>query len=388
MSREVVNIKRPPWNARGDGVTDDTDAIQGAFDQVGAGRLIRFPSGEYRIRTSLFVRSDTIVRGAGNRTIIRPLDDSGDAAGPIFLLKDVERVTLRAMRLDGNARNLNQNSGHGGIQLVGARHCLVKHVSVVDLGKTAADPGGIHIQITANEATPNPRKLETRESVSSEFNVIESCSFADPSHLCSFGIRFQTYWWSHLPDDGFTAFVRHNVVRGCRIDGFFWNAVEIAGPATRENLITENRVRHAWLVALEADKGAKLNHFVGNRVETTRAHPNPSAPNQQRDVTAMRDQGYAAGHNGNPNPERFAEGNVYRRNVISGTRQLNAGSTGRAAGMLFSRSRGAVFVDNEIRTVTAPQGRQACAVATVDPVEDLIAERNVITGTRSDRCGF
>ena len=50
----VVNVKSPPYSARGDGVTDDTEALQRALNEnVGQHRVLYFPAGEYLVSRTL-----------------------------------------------------------------------------------------------------------------------------------------------------------------------------------------------------------------------------------------------------------------------------------------------------------------------------------------------
>ena len=50
----VIDVTKAPYGARGDGKTDDTEALQRAFnDQVGRHRLIFLPAGTYRVSRTL-----------------------------------------------------------------------------------------------------------------------------------------------------------------------------------------------------------------------------------------------------------------------------------------------------------------------------------------------
>jgi hypothetical protein len=50
----VINVKLPPYNAKGDGQSDDTQAIQNAIDDLmGQHRILYFPEGEYLISRTI-----------------------------------------------------------------------------------------------------------------------------------------------------------------------------------------------------------------------------------------------------------------------------------------------------------------------------------------------
>jgi hypothetical protein len=65
LSGEVINVKE--YGARGDGVADDTDAIQSAFNAVPASdTVVLIPPGEYKVSASLSITRGMILAGPGS----------------------------------------------------------------------------------------------------------------------------------------------------------------------------------------------------------------------------------------------------------------------------------------------------------------------------------
>lgn len=68
----VINVKFAPYNARGNGSTDDTAAIQAALNAVPTGGgIVYLPPGRYKITSSLVIQTDNTLlmgAGAGNRS--------------------------------------------------------------------------------------------------------------------------------------------------------------------------------------------------------------------------------------------------------------------------------------------------------------------------------
>jgi hypothetical protein len=60
-----IDVSKPPYSAKGDGLTDDTAAIQQALDDTGAagGGIVFVPTGRYRIATHLSIPVATTLKG-------------------------------------------------------------------------------------------------------------------------------------------------------------------------------------------------------------------------------------------------------------------------------------------------------------------------------------
>ena len=253
---EELNVRTydPMDPAVGDGITDDTAAIQSVLDAAAPlGKTVFLPPGNYRISDSLDVPSGILIRG-DQGTIIQPLD--GEKASPIFWLENVEGTTIRDLELRGRSFKNTQTAGHAGVWMRAAKRVHIDNLGFSDLGDAADHYGGIQVLVESQE-------FPTSGDGISRHNVIENSHFDDWDHLASFGIRFRTRWEEHhLTTPDATVAVEENIVKNNFLTGFY-QGIEIAGPLTTDNLIRGNTSVDALIVGVEADKGAQRNVLRG-----------------------------------------------------------------------------------------------------------------------------
>ena len=110
LSPAAVNVKDAPYNAKGDGESDDTEAIQKALDE---NEIVFIPKGTYAVSKPLLLNSSSRLIGLGNvQTIITPLEEAkafSDPDNPRPLIETVNdpdaKTILAFMKLLVPARN-------------------------------------------------------------------------------------------------------------------------------------------------------------------------------------------------------------------------------------------------------------------------------------------
>lgn len=163
------------FGAKGDGVTDDTAAIQAAVDRAAkTDGLVHIGKGKYLVG-SIELPSNIVVYGDGAQTVLslrpQPLRRTKQAPGHLFLPKDmvtvasVENVTIRDLALVGNSASQNggkpmpSSGGLHGIAILGGKKWLVQRVQAEDF-----DGDGIYLG----------RNLNNSDAIA-QGNVIENC---------------------------------------------------------------------------------------------------------------------------------------------------------------------------------------------------------------------
>ncbi|MDO4713626.1 MAG: glycosyl hydrolase family 28-related protein [bacterium] len=117
MTSFVANVKDPVYGAKGDGVTDDTVAIQKAIDAVHAqgGGIVEVPAGTYMIDavTSLKMKSNVILR-LNDATILKVIPNEQQRYA-LLSFHNVDNAHLLGGSLQGDRANHRGTAGERGM---------------------------------------------------------------------------------------------------------------------------------------------------------------------------------------------------------------------------------------------------------------------------------
>ncbi|MDY6899859.1 MAG: glycosyl hydrolase family 28-related protein [Cyanobacteriota bacterium] len=155
----VINVKDAPYNAKGDGVTDDTAAIQKALSEYANGnKIIYLPKGTYLVSDKLkwpsgrkgLNQKRTILHGENRtQTIIKLKDNSKGFTNPNKSKAMIWTGKKPAQRFRNAIRNLTVNTGKGNrgaiaIQFIANNQGTIRDVTIKSgdgFGVTGLDMG-------------------------------------------------------------------------------------------------------------------------------------------------------------------------------------------------------------------------------------------------------
>jgi parallel beta-helix repeat protein len=115
------NVKR--YGATGDGVTDDTVALQDAIS--GSGTLW-IPSGSYVVSTPLILGSNTHLIALPGAVFLRPTGTTTATSGSIITNSNGSNIIIEGLTIDGQYGAYSAAYRHGGIVLVNCTNAIIR----------------------------------------------------------------------------------------------------------------------------------------------------------------------------------------------------------------------------------------------------------------------
>ena len=131
-NESVISVKE--YGARGDGITDDSYAIQKALDSVTPTKsIVYFPCGTYLTNNDLMIRSNTHLMGCGEKSIIKR---KGNKLTNYAVLNcaAAENIIIENIKVLGERKDHLSESGEWGmcISLSGAKNVNIKNCHLAD----------------------------------------------------------------------------------------------------------------------------------------------------------------------------------------------------------------------------------------------------------------
>ena len=171
------------YGARGDGTTDDTEALRAALVAASDG-VLYLPKGTYLVTNSLNVPSNTEVRGAGPLTTIIK-HGAGVAVPPIVVPGTSASVLLAGLAVDGNQSG-NSSFDFEEMSIArGATDVTVQRVRIFNMNKIGIATEGTRVRILdslivgVGNATRSTAAMGIWSGSNSQLLTISGCVIRD-----------------------------------------------------------------------------------------------------------------------------------------------------------------------------------------------------------------
>ena len=127
-----INVKM--FGAIGDGITDDTIAIENALNYISfnGGGKIYFPFGIYLVSRTLKLVGNTLLEGSGRRASLIRLKDNSNC-NVLETYDDGQQryyLHIKDIGIDGNAQNQLSGSDSNGIVITNMNECTVENIGI------------------------------------------------------------------------------------------------------------------------------------------------------------------------------------------------------------------------------------------------------------------
>ena len=135
-----MNVKK--FGVKGDGTTDDTDAINSLFENYTGS--FYFPAGTYKITGTLSLPSESEMFGDGDQTIIElgstyDLDEltfrGNEKVYPYIVVNNNDNTKLHDFKLVGT--NATEHTRHAGVAVLDSQNCVISDLTIYNINYDA-----------------------------------------------------------------------------------------------------------------------------------------------------------------------------------------------------------------------------------------------------------
>lgn len=296
----VAPVDARSFHPAGNGITDDSAALQAAIDAADNGRVF-IPSGTYGLGSPLVYRDGVTVEGTGRTTVLSPLADVNVFDSTEETTK--HDVTLRNFRIAGDGPNRTAGKG---IRLYRCFGATVENVTIhrtreqgIEISGPVGLPtddrsganrldnvfldecGGDSVDINGDATDNFMHRVVVRRGQRNGIRIVTS---ANKLEACIVYSAAQGDRWLNASSttigEGYVfggAGTMHNVLMGCEVDNCGRNGVYLTGGSFHQVIGCQafNNGRHG---VVDARMGIRVAHvtdcvFSSNVVNDTQGTP-------------------------------------------------------------------------------------------------------------------
>jgi len=362
-SATVLNVRNAPYSAKGDGVADDTAAIQAAVNAaIGTGGTVLIPDGTYLIN-ALALGGSGIRLGSNltlklsPATILKAIPNSATNYG-ILTVSNASRVTIVGGTLVGDRAAHSGTSGEWGmgLSITHSDQVVVDGVTVRDCWGDGFYVGSLSTNVTLCNVVADHNRRDGLSVTSVDGLVVKGSTFKNTAGtLPEIGINLE-------PNRGET--VNGVLITGCTLTNNAGGALQCGTPFVGsafgtnitfdQNLVSGNGVSPSGGGYREA---LNITVFDGVRITNNQILDNTG------EGIRLTDQ---------------ATHTTVRGNTVKGTRRVPGFEYWTGVGILLSTCGGSVVTENTVTGNAGPGIWQLIADSTV------IISNNTVSGNGSN----
>jgi len=228
-----INVKQPPFSARGNGIVNDTAAIQAAIDSLtSAGGTVLFPVGTYKITAPLQLKAQrTVLLGSGFGSVIEQATAGQDGIvnGSGVRLFHCELRSLRVRCAAGVV-------GGVGLNFSNVSDSYIEHVDVTYAGSGTNSGFATGIKLHGTSALGGSFRNHFFNTKVLTTHGVSSVGVHSTATDDGYGGNSTVFWGGNVEARDGTAFyitnTGHFSIIGAAMEGGSQHAVKLYGPYT------------------------------------------------------------------------------------------------------------------------------------------------------------